>query len=379
MMSDAYRRGLPVALARGTVSVTEIDESVRRVLTLKKRLGLFDHPFARGAMPESAVVIENRRRRAPDIAARAVVMLKNEGDALPISAFRAAALRLSGPWPMAGRHARRVVGRCGTRRSGDRARRFARRITESRDRHAVGCAIDDADLAGIPEALRACEGANVILLCLGEAAVMSGEAASRAHLGLPGVQAALAEAVFELAQRLRVPVIVILFSGRPLIVPRLMEKANAVLAAWFLGSEAGNAIADLLTGRVSPGGRTPVTWPRAEGQIPIFFSERSGGRPFDREDKFTSKYLDESNEPSFPFGFGLTYGRFELSNLRLSSRVVSEHDTLTILVDLINHGLREAEETVFLFRMPKLPACRGRSSSSGVSARFNSNRASGAL
>ncbi len=354
MMSDAYRRGLPVALARGTVSVTEIDESVRRVLTLKKRLGLFDHPFARGAMPESAVVIGKRRRRARDIAARAVVMLKNEGDALPMSGsvrriavvgpLADAPADMRGVWWGAAEPAGHVTVLVGLRDA----------LPQVEIRHAVGCAIDDADLAGIPEALRACEGANVILLCLGEAAVMSGEAASRAHLGLPGVQAALAEAVFELAQRLRVPVIVILFSGRPLVVPRLIEKANAVLAAWFLGSEAGNAIADLLTGRVSPGGRTPVTWPRAEGQIPIFFSERSGGRPFDREDKFTSKYLDEPNEPLFPFGFGLTYGRFELSNLCLSSRVVSEHQALTILVDLMNHGPREAEETVFLFSHAKV-------------------------
>jgi beta-glucosidase len=354
MMSDAYRRGLPVALARGTVSVTEIDESVRRVLTLKKRLGLFDHPFARGAAPESAVAIENRRRRARDIAARAVVMLKNEGDALPISGsvrriavvgpLADAPADMRGVWWGAAEPAGQVTVLAGLRG----------KLSPVEIRHAVGCAIDDADLAGIPEALGACEGASVILLCLGEAAVMSGEAASRAHLGLPGAQAALAEAVFELAQRLGIPVIVILFSGRPLIVPRLIEKANAVLAAWFLGSEAGNAIADLLTGRVSPGGRTPVTWPRAEGQIPIFFSERPGGRPFDREDKFTSKYLDEPNEPLFPFGFGLTYGRFELSNLRLSSRAVSEHDTLTILVDLINHGPREAEETVFLFSHAKV-------------------------
>jgi beta-glucosidase len=354
MMSDAYRRGLPVALARGTVSVTEIDESVRRVLTLKQRLGLFDDPFGRGAVPEAAAVIENRRRLARDIAARAVVMLKNEGEALPISGtvrriavvgpLADAPADMRGVWWGAAEPAGQVTVLAGLRGE----------LPQVEIRHAVGCAIDDADLAGVPEALNVCEGANAILLCLGEAAVMSGEAASRAHLGLPGVQAGLAEAVFELAHRLGIPVVVILFSGRPLIVPRLMEKANAVLAAWFLGSEAGNAIADLLTGRISPGGRTPVTWPRAEGQIPIFFSERPGGRPFDREDKFTSKYLDEPNEPLFPFGFGLTYGRFELSNLHLSSRAVSEHDTLTILVDLINHGPREAEETVFLFSHAKV-------------------------
>jgi beta-glucosidase len=183
---------------------------------------------------------------------------------------------------------------------------------------------------------------------------MSGEASSRAHLGLPGFQRRLAEAVFEQAKRNSTPVIVILFSGRPLIVPWLIESADAVLAAWFLGSEAGNALADVITGARSPSGRTPVTWPRASGQIPIFFSERPGGRPFDSNDRFTSKYLDVSNEPEFPFGFGLSYGRFEWSNLRLSSAAIGINDVLTVQVDIANRGAREAEETVFLFTHDKL-------------------------
>jgi beta-glucosidase len=134
----------------------------------------------------------------------------------------------------------------------------------------------------------------------------------------------------------------------------LVERANAVLAAWFPGSEAGNAIADVLTGQVSPSGRTPVTWPRAAGQVPIFFSERPSGRPFNAQDKFTSKYLDVANEPLFPFGFGLTYGRFELSNLRLSSSAIGINDAVTIQVDVINRGAREAQETVFLFSHDKV-------------------------
>ncbi len=130
---------------------------------------------------------------------------------------------------------------------------------------------------------------------------MSGEAASRAHLDLPGKQREFAEAVFEQARAAAKPVIVVLFSGRPLVVPWLVEKADAVLAAWFLGSEAGNAIGDVLTGRVSPSGRTPVTWARAAGQIPIFFGERPTGRPANPQDHYTSKYLDVPNEPLFPF------------------------------------------------------------------------------
>jgi beta-glucosidase len=150
------------------------------------------------------------------------------------------------------------------------------------------------------------------------------------------------------------PVIVVLFSGRPLIVPWLFDQANAVLAAWFLGSEAGHAIADVVTGRVSPSGRTPVTWARAAGQIPIFFAERPTGRPADPKDHYTSKYLDAPNEPQFPFGFGLTFGRFALSNLRVTPEGVEDIDTMQIRVDVRNEGTREAQETVFLFTHDKV-------------------------
>jgi beta-glucosidase len=183
---------------------------------------------------------------------------------------------------------------------------------------------------------------------------MSGEAASRAHLGLPGKQRQFAEAVFARARAASKPVIVVLFSGRPLVVPWLVEKADAVLAAWFLGSEAGHAIADVVSGRISPSGRTPVTWPRAAGQIPIFFGERPSGRPADPKDHYTSKYLDVPNEPLFAFGHGLTYGRFTHSNLRVTPVDVEDIDTMKIHVDVRNEGSRAAEETVFLFTHDKV-------------------------
>jgi beta-glucosidase len=183
---------------------------------------------------------------------------------------------------------------------------------------------------------------------------MSGEAASRAFPELPGQQRALAEAVFEAARSKALRVTVILFSGRPLIVPWLAEKADALLAAFFLGSEAGNALADVLTGRASPGGRTPISWPRAVGQVPVFFGQRPGGRPFNPDDRFTSRYLDVANEPLYPFGHGLTYGRFSLSNLRVSPEAVRESDTVEARVDVTNVGKHAAEETVFLFTRDKV-------------------------
>jgi beta-glucosidase len=354
MMADAYRRGLPIALKRQLVTMAEIDESVRRVLTLKERLGLFDDPFRRGALRESGAATASRRRLARAIAARAIVMLKNERDALPLpGSMRCVAVlgpladapaEMRGPWYGAAEPDSQISVLAGLR-SG---------LEQCEILHAAGVGIATQDDSGVAAALDLCDEAQAILLCLGEAAAMSGEASSRAHLGLPGVQRAFAEAVFERARRSRIPVIVILFSGRPLIVPWLFEKATAVLAAWFLGSEAGNAIADVVTGHTSPGGRTPVTWPRAAGQVPIYFGERRSGRPFDSNQRFTSKYLDVANEPLFPFGFGLTYGRFVLSNLRVSPGVVAETDTLEILVDLANKGAREAQETVFLFAHDKV-------------------------
>jgi beta-glucosidase len=334
MMSDAYRLGLPEALERNLVTMDEIDACVRRVLRLKERLGLFDDPYRRG---RSGVTAQSRTL-AREAGARSLVLLKNDGNILPLTARKLALIgpladaagEMRGPWAGAGRAEDCVSVLQGLTEAGLDIR------------HAPGVTIDKDDVSGIPAALALCADADMVLLCLGEAALMSGEAASRAHLGLPGRQQELADAVFEKAAGK--PVVVVLFSGRPLAVPRLVSRAHAVLAAWFPGCEAGHAIADVLTGRVSPTGRTPVSWPRAVGQVPIFFGERPGGRPFNPNDHFTSHYSDVENTPLFPFGHGLTYGDFALSNLR-----VEPGDPLTVKVDVENRGAHAAEETVFLF------------------------------
>jgi beta-glucosidase len=215
--------------------------------------------------------------------------------------------------------------------------------------HAEGTAISSADASGIATAADLVAAADVVVLCLGEAAEMSGEAASRSSPELPGEQRALADAVLDRAGRAKVPVVVVLFSGRPLIMSRLMERADALLIAWFPGTEAGNAVADVLTGRASPSGRTPITWPRALGQIPIFYSQRNSGRPENPKDNFTSKYLDVPNSPLLPFGFGLSYGRFTYANLTVSPEIATASDTIEVSVEVTNDGARAAEETVFLF------------------------------
>ncbi|HEV7357118.1 MAG TPA: glycoside hydrolase family 3 N-terminal domain-containing protein [Steroidobacteraceae bacterium] len=349
MMSDAYRRGLPIALERGAISVAEVDQSVRRVLILKEQLGLFEDPYRRGKNRESTTALASRRQLSREIAAHSIVMLKNDQDTLPIS-NAARRVAVIGPLADASAEMRGVWwGAAPPEGHATVLEGLRAALPQAEILHAAGVEIEGTDFSGIAGGVNHCAAADAVILCLGEAAVMSGEASSRAHLGLPGIQRRLAEAVLDAAQSAGVPVIVVLFSGRPLVVPWLVERASAVLAAWFLGSEAGNAIADVLTGRVSPSGRTPVTWPRAAGQVPIFFSERPSGRPFNHSDRFTSKYLDVANDPLFPFGFGLTYGRFELSNLRLSTATIGIADTLVVEVDVLNRGSREAQETVFLF------------------------------
>jgi beta-glucosidase len=349
MMAEAYRNGLPVALERGLVTIDEIDECVLRVLRLKERLGLFDDPYRRGSKAEEAETIAARRRLAREVATKSLVLAKNAGGVLP---FREDARRvcvigplanawreMRGPWAAAGYEEPSITVLAGLRGA----------LPSAEITHAEGTAISSTDASGIAAAADLVAAADVVVLCLGEAAEMSGEAASRSHPELPGEQHALAEAVFDRADRTKTPVVVVLFCGRPLIVPRLMERADALLIAWFPGTEAGNAIADVLTGRASPSGRTPITWPRALGQIPIFFSQRNSGRPENPQDHFTCKYLDLPSAPLLPFGFGLSYGRFSYANLTVSPENATPNDTIDVSVEVTNEGARAAEETVFLF------------------------------
>jgi beta-glucosidase len=349
MMADAYRKGLPVALERGLVTIDEIDECVLRVLRLKERLGLFDDPYRRGSSAETAETIAARRRLARDVAAKSLVLAKNSADALPlrrdvgrlcvIGPLADAWREMRGPWAAAGYEEPSVTVLAGLREA----------LPSANVAHLQGVTIAGADSSGISAAAEAVSGADVVVLCLGEAAEMSGEAASRAFPELPGAQRALAEAVLERAHKDRVPVVAVLFCGRPLIVPWLVERADALLIAWFPGTEAGNAIADVLTGRVSPSGRTPITWPRALGQIPLFYCQRNSGRPENPKDNFTSKYLDSPNSPLIPFGHGLTYGRFSYADLTVTPEIATGDDVIEVSVAVTNEGARAAEETVFLF------------------------------
>jgi beta-glucosidase len=345
MTSDCYVRGLPEALKRGLVTMAEIDVSVRRVLDLKDRLGLFDDPYRRGsAWPHGARDAE-RRELAREVGRRAIVLLTHRAGILPlppeirrialIGPLAAASREMLGPWASAGRAQDAVSVLEGLEAA----------LPQCRIDYAPGVDIAGQDTEGISAAVDLCRKAEVVVLCLGEAAAMSGEAASRADLGLPGRQGALADAIFDLGK----PVVVLLSSGRPLTLPWLFERADAVLATWFLGGEAGHAVADVLTGRFNPTGRLPVSWPRLVGQVPIFYRQRPTGRPTKAGEHYSSSYLDVPATPQFPFGHGLSYSRFALLDFKCDPSSAKTGEFVEVSVTVANDSEVDGEATLFLF------------------------------
>lgn len=342
MMAYAYEKGLPEALRRGLVTEEDIDAAVARVLDLKARLGLFDDPYRGRTQADAGVpsIGDQRRLAARTAAGRSLVLLKNARGALPFPSKPAslalvgpladAAREMIGPWSGAGRGEEAVSVLAGLRMA----------LPDTRIDHVAGVPVEGGDGSGIARAVALAKSADHVVLCLGEAAWMSGEAASRARMDLPGHQKALAEALFATGK----PVIVLLFSGRPIAMPEVFERAAAVVACWFPGTEAGQAIADLLTGRIDASGRLAVTWPRDVGQVPIFYAERSGGRPIEPDNKYTSKYLDMPNSPEFVFGHGLSYTSFGLG-----APQVSGNGPFRVETTVTNEGARAGTTTVFVF------------------------------
>lgn len=347
MASEAYVRGLPVALRRGLVGIEALDAAVSRVLRLKERLGLFEDPYRRGGATRggSGRHRATARQLAREVARRAIVLLTHRHDVLPlnlrarhiavIGRLASAGAEMLGPWPSAGRAEEAVSIIEGLRQA----------LPECRIEHFAGAATDGGTAPAASAAVDGCRGAELVILCLGEDVSMSGEGGSRATLGLPEDQQSLAEAVLELGK----PVIVLLTSGRPLTLPWLFERADAVLATWFLGSEAGNAIADVLTGKFNPTGKLAVTWPRYVGQVPIFYGQRPSGRPARPGERLTSAYLDSPATPQFAFGHGLSYASFTLDQLHCAPAVASADDNVEVSVSVRNNSAIAGEASVFLF------------------------------
>jgi beta-glucosidase len=208
-----------------------------------------------------------------------------------------------------------------------------------------GCDVNSTDTSGFAAAQAAAQAADVAVLVVGETADMSGEASARSVIDLPGVQQDLVAAIVETGK----PFVVVLVNGRPLTIPYLHDNAPAILEAWAPGLEGGNAIADVLFGTVNPGGKLPVSFPRAVGQIPIYYNHENTGRPGDPNNKYTSKYLDLPLGPLYEFGFGLSYTTFRISQLRLSSTRLRRNGSLKVTVNVANTGSRDGDEVVQLY------------------------------
>jgi beta-glucosidase len=210
---------------------------------------------------------------------------------------------------------------------------------------AQGCAISSDSSTDIEQAVRVANQADVAVVVLGEGAHMSGEAASRSNLDLPGRQNELLKAIHQTGK----PMVLVLMNGRPLTIPWAAENVNAIVESWFLGIQSGNAIADVLFGDVNPSGKLPASFPRSVGQIPLYYNHKSTGRPFADSNEYSSKFLDVPNTPLYPFGFGLSYTKYSYSNIRASSRTISKNQEIRIVVDVENSGKRIGDEVVQLY------------------------------
>ncbi|MBK6948830.1 MAG: glycoside hydrolase family 3 C-terminal domain-containing protein [Haliscomenobacter sp.] len=349
MQGATYYNYLLELVREGRISVARVNESVRRILRIKFELGLFDDPYrySNTEREKARVFAPEHLEAARDISRKSIVLLRNEKNTLPLSKkIRTLAVvgplaanqkDLIGSWSGAGDYKQSVSLLDGIK---------ANVGTSVKVLHAEGCAITGQDKTGFKNALALAKTAEAIVVAVGESADMSGEAASRSDITLPGVQEELVKALVATGK----PVVVVLMNGRPLAIPWIAENAPAILETWFLGTQAGHAIADVLFGDYNPSGKLTVTFPRNAGQIPIFYNAKNTGRPMDPQDKYTSKYLDVSNTPLYPFGFGLSYSKFEYSNLKADRTVFgADSSPLRITCTVRNLGPYDGEEVVQLY------------------------------
>ena len=369
MVSDAFSGTLKKSVEEGKVSAAAIDAACRRILEAKYKLGLFDDPYKYCDVnrPKKQIFTKEHRAIARKTASESFVLLKNEG-VLPLSKKGTIAVvgplantrsNMPGTWSVAAvldnapslvEGLREVVGdrakvvtAKGSNLIGDadyekRATMFGREL--HRDNRT------DREL--LDEALKVAARADVIVAALGESSEMSGESSSRTNLEMPDVQRALLQELLKTGK----PVVLVLFTGRPLVLTWEEEHVPAILNVWFGGSEAAYAISDVLFGDVNPSGKLTATFPQNVGQIPLFYNHKNTGRPLQEGrwfEKFRSNYLDVSNEPLYPFGYGLSYTTFAYSDIHLSSTEMSADGELTATVTVTNTGSRDGAEVVQLY------------------------------
>jgi beta-glucosidase len=368
-MADlAYVRNVPDLVKSGKLPESVVDEAVRRILRVKFKAGLFEHPYADSNREKTDILTPESLQTERKMAQESMVLLQNNNDLLPLRKNQTVAVigpladdkaSQLGPWagngqakdaitPLQGIAAKLGSGHVLYAKGVDIPpfeRGLAAGVAAPAPPSATGVAgIETSNKpASIEDAVSAANKADTVLLFVGELAGMTGEASSRASLDLPGDQMKLISAVLATKK----PVVLVLESGRPLDISWAPERVPSIVQAWYLGVQAGNAIADVLFGDVSPSGRLPLSWPRAIGQIPVYYNHRNTGRP-SAPDRWRTGYLDMSKEPLYPFGYGLTYTKFKYSSLKAES-AVSKESTLHVSAEIENTGKREGTEVVQLY------------------------------
>lgn len=358
MESNAYRKHLAELVKEGRVSIDLIDDAVKRILRKKFELGLFDDPYRYSDEKRAEKALNNpeHRKAAREMAEKSIVLLKNENQTLPISK-NAKTIAFIGPMVKEYKenmgfwsvelpevdYNKWIVSQW------DGLQNKVGKNTKLL--YAKGCEIEGTNKDGFAEAVATAKQADVVILSIGERRDMSGEAKSRSDLHLPGVQEDLVKAVMATGK----PVVVLINAGRPLVFNWTADNVPAILYTWWLGTEAGNAIANVLFGDYNPSGKLPMTFPREVGQIPIYYNHFSTGRPAKDENatNYVSAYIDLKNSPKYPFGYGLSYTTFDYSGLKLSSTKIKSNETIKVSFQLKNSGKVAGEEVAQLYLKDK--------------------------
>ncbi|MCR4655617.1 MAG: beta-glucosidase BglX [Lachnospiraceae bacterium] len=364
MCTRCYSGNLKALAEEGRIEEELIDEAVLRILRLKNRLGLFEHPFkdADPSAEKKYILCEDNRKAAREAAAESFVLLKNEG-ILPLKDTETTAFigpfadspMIHGAWSIYADEKDAVSIKDGAEKAGFTSR-FAKGCALSADypligmgRKACGFIEEDGDDELIKEAVELAKASETVVLTVGELNIMSGEASSRGMLDIPKRQKRLLKEVSAVNRN----IITVLFTGRPLDLREISELSKAILVVWQPGSEGGNAICDVLSGKKCPSGKLPMSFPYSVGQVPVYYGELSTGRAYKEgdENKFLSKYIDIPNSPLYPFGFGLGYSETEISDITLDKNDIrmGSKDSIRASVVLKNKGEREAGEVVQLY------------------------------
>jgi beta-glucosidase len=364
MVGEGYLSTLKKSLKEKKVALADIDRACRMVLEAKYKLGLFEDPYRyidleRG---KKEILTAENRAMARKVAAQSFVLLKNQNNVLPVKKAQRIALigplandrnNMLGTWAVSGDPQLSVPVMEGMLGKTSNALNISyakgANITDdtllAKKANVFGLRVDidkRSPEAMLDEAIAISKSSDVVVAVLGEASEMSGEAASRSDITLPASQQRLLKALYATGK----PVVVVLMSGRPLVLTGAIDGASSVLQVWHAGIEAGNAVADVLFGDVNPSGKLSMSFPYSVGQIPVYYSQKTTGRPQDPNNKFSSKYLDIPNEPLFPFGFGLSYTDFAYSDFTLSADKLSKAGTITASVTVTNKGFRDGAEVV---------------------------------